>query len=217
MSFITRWQPLKEIQALRQQMDRLFEDLIHYEPNSTKFTKGWMPAIEVQETDTDLLVKAEVPGMAAADLDVRVGNDRVEISGEHREETNRDEKGVFHSELHYGKFSRIVPLPVKVQPEAVVAEFKDGVVKLTIPKAEPHQRTIVKVNLAEQLRETATQQRQTAEQLEADVSKRAMESLETSNGERFTPEMRETVVQQRQAERHIQETTHQRAVDPATV
>jgi hypothetical protein len=67
------------------------------------------------------------------------------------------------------------------------------------------------------LRTTVTEQRQTAEQLEANVHERAMEDLAKGNGERFTPEMRETVVQQRQAEQHIGETTHQRAADEVGV
>lgn len=161
MSSLMRWQPLKEVQALRQQVDRLFDDLLHSEPISSMLPKdeGFFPAIEIQEVDNDLIVKVQVPGMKAEDLDIQLSPERLEITGEHREESSSDTSTTFHSELHYGMFRRVVPLPVVIQHQAATAKFENGILRLVMPKADPAQRSVVKVNLAEQQSEVPIEQK----------------------------------------------------------
>ncbi len=160
MSSLMRWQPLKEVQALRQQVDRLFDDLLHSEPISGLLPKDeGFPAIEIQEVDNDLIVKVQVPGMRAEDLDIQLSPERLEITGEHREESTSDTSTTFHSELHYGMFRRVVPLPVVIQHQAATAKFENGILRLVMPKADPTQRSVVKVNLAEQQPEVPTEQK----------------------------------------------------------
>jgi HSP20 family protein len=149
MSLLTRWQPFQEVQVLRQQFDRLFDDLLQSGPTVSTLLKGNFPAIEIQETDHDLVVKVEVPGMRAEDLDIQLSADRLEISGEHSEESSSDTAATFHSELHYGKFRRVVALPATVQHEAATAKFENGIVRLVLPKMAQQQRSVVKVNIAE--------------------------------------------------------------------
>ncbi|NKB18787.1 MAG: Hsp20/alpha crystallin family protein [Pseudanabaena sp. CRU_2_10] len=187
MSLI-RWQPWRELDILRGQMDRLFEDLIH--TSSHEFSSlpkvedaAWAPAVEMQETDSDLILKAQIPGIEAKDLDIQVSEDAVSIAGEHREEKKTEEKGYFRSEFSYGRFQRIVPLPMRINNEQIGSEFKDGVLKLTLPKVEktaPKKVVKVDVGIAEQLREAVTQQRMQEEHLQETVQGRAAEAIGAS-------------------------------------
>jgi HSP20 family protein len=182
MSLI-RWQPLKELDTLRHQMDHLFDELMHGDSEFGHFPKlenaMWAPAIELKETDTELIVKAVVPGIEAKDLDVQVSEAAVSITGEHRAEKRTEEKGYFRSELQYGQFQRIVPLPVSVKHEQVQSEFKDGVLTLTLPKAESSPPRITKVDLTmqEKAREAVTEQVQHDKQSEEKVQAHAADAV----------------------------------------
>lgn len=219
MSSLMRWQPLREIQALRQQVDHLFDTLVHGEPLTHLLPKvgdmTWTPAIELQETETAILLKAEVPGIPIEELNVEVGENTVTIAGEHREESKSEEDGMLRTELRYGKFYRMVPLPAAVKNEEVKAEFKDGMLMLTIPKVEMSSRRVVKVDigLQEKMREAVTQDRLKAEQRAETVHSRAAEAMAQPNGDPMAEEARETVVSDRQKEEHLEETVHRRAVD----
>lgn len=151
MSLI-RWQPIRELDLLRRQMDQLFEGLTDrdFPMLSMNGETKWMPAVEVKETDTAVIVKAQIPGIDAKDLDVQVSPDHVMLRGEHQEETKTEEKGYYRSEFHYGQFARTVALPTTVQHEHVQSSFKDGVLTLTLPKAEDAQRKVTKVDLTQQ-------------------------------------------------------------------
>lgn len=85
--------------------------------------------------------------MEASDLDVQVTENAVSVSGERKEETKTEENGVTKSEFHYGKFHRVVPLPARIQNTNVQAEYKDGILNLTLPKTEQEKNKVVKVNL----------------------------------------------------------------------
>jgi HSP20 family protein len=106
-----------------------------------------VPAAELTETDDAVHLKLEVPGMEAKDLDVQVMADRVAISGERKSETKTEEDGKTRSEFRYGKFSRVIPLPVRIQNTNVTADYKDGILNLTLPKSEEEKNKVVKVNL----------------------------------------------------------------------
>jgi HSP20 family protein len=151
MSLI-RWQPIRELDILRRQMDQLFEGLAErdFPMLSMNGETKWIPAIEVKETDTEVILKAEIPGIDAKDLDVQVSPDAVMLKGEHQQETKTEEKGYFHSEFHYGQFARMVTLPTTVKHEHVKSSFKDGVLILTLPKSEEARRKVMKVDLTQQ-------------------------------------------------------------------
>lgn len=139
------WQPWKDMELMRRQLDRLFDELGHTQPVATL----WRPAIELKEDDDQIVLRVELPGMAAKDLDVQVTREAVVISGEHRHEQQTEEKGVMKSEFRYGQFRRVVPLPAAVQNDKVAAEYKDGILSLTLPKVEEAKNKVVKINLAE--------------------------------------------------------------------
>jgi HSP20 family protein len=155
---LVRWQPIYELNTLNREMNRLLEQLVvpHWDdPQLAKVKSDWAPAIEMNETDHAITIRAEVPGMTATDLDVQVTRNAVSIAGERRQDSKTEDKGLFRSELRYGQFQRIIPLRVKVNHEQVKADFKDGILTLTLPKAEDELRKVVKVNLTETPAETS--------------------------------------------------------------
>ncbi|MFM6282471.1 MAG: Hsp20/alpha crystallin family protein, partial [Dolichospermum sp.] len=108
----------------------------------------FLPAAEIAETDSDLRLKIEIPGIDPKDLNVEVAPESLSISGERKSETTTAEGGVTRSELRYGKFKRVITLPAVVDNERVEAEYKDGILRLTIPKAESERQKSVKVRVA---------------------------------------------------------------------
>ncbi len=146
---LVRYNPWREMSSLQRQLNRLFDDALIPESWGEWSNLSKVPAAELTETDEALLLKLEVPGMSAKDLDIQVTADSVSISGERKEETKSEEKGVTRSEFRYGKFSRVIPLPVRIQNTNVTAEYKDGILNLTLPKAEEEKNKVVKVNLGE--------------------------------------------------------------------
>jgi len=110
----------------------------------------------MEDTDSDIVLKAELPGLESKDLDIQVTRDSVLISGEQRREQRSEEKGLFRSEFRYGKFQRIIPLPAQVQNDQAKADLKNGILTLTLPKAEAERHRVFKVNLAGAQSEAAT-------------------------------------------------------------
>jgi HSP20 family protein len=186
MSLI-RWQPMKELDSLRHQINRLFDELVHREGESDWFSRieldAWEPAIELKETDSEVILKAEIPGMDAKDLDVQVSSTEVSIAGEHREEKRSEEQGFFHSEIRYGQFQRIVRLPVPVKNDQVKAQLKEGVLTLNLPKVTTGQQGTVKIDLAmqEEMRKAVTEQRQHEEHLQDTAHLRAAAEVNTTS------------------------------------
>jgi HSP20 family protein len=106
-----------------------------------------VPAAELSETPEAFYLKLEIPGMEAKDLDIQVSAESISVTGERRSETKTEEKGITRSEFRYGKFSRTMRLPGRIENGKVTAEYKDGILNLTLPKAEEEKNKVVKVNL----------------------------------------------------------------------
>ncbi|GAB4549153.1 MAG: Hsp20/alpha crystallin family protein [Pleurocapsa sp.] len=144
---LVRYNPWQEMSFLQRQLNRLFDDALT--PSNwdgfDNFSK--IPAAELTETDDALHLKLEVPGMEAKDLDIQVMADRVAISGERKSEIKSEEDGRTRSEFRYGKFQRVIPLPARIQNTNVTADYKDGILNLTLPKAEEEKNKVVKINL----------------------------------------------------------------------
>ncbi len=92
-------------------------------------------------------MRAEIPGIEGKDLDVQVSKEAVSIAGETRHESKTEDRGYFRSEFRYGKFQRTIPLPVPIKNDQVKAEFKNGILTLTLPKVEEAKNRVVKINL----------------------------------------------------------------------
>lgn len=146
---LVRYNPWQEMNSLQRQLNRLFDDAL-IPANWGDFNNlSKIPAAELTETEDAVHLKLEVPGMEAKDLDIQVMADRVAISGERKSEIKSEDNGRTRSEFRYGKFSRVIPLPIKIQNTNVTADYKDGILNLTLPKAEEEKNKVVKVNLGE--------------------------------------------------------------------
>ncbi|AFZ60698.1 Hsp20/alpha crystallin family protein [Anabaena cylindrica FACHB-243] len=143
---LDRWDPLREMDTLQRRMNRLFERII---PTDGGERGGitFIPAAELEETDDAFKLRLELPGLEAKDVNVEVTPEAVSITGERKSETTTEKEGYTRSEFRYGKFQRIIPLPSLVQHEQVQAEYKDGILRLNLPKAEPEKQKAFKVNL----------------------------------------------------------------------
>jgi HSP20 family protein len=143
---LIRWQPFREIDTLQKEMNRLFEGL-SYDSGREREEFSFIPPAEMHETPDAIELKLEIPGMEAKDLDIQVTIDSVSISGERKSETKTEEKGITRSEFRYGHFRRVIPLPVNIDNNNVKAEYKDGLLTLTLPKVEEEKDKVVRVNL----------------------------------------------------------------------
>ncbi len=144
MSLI-RWKPFAEIDSLQREMNSLFDSIVP--TNSDVKNSGFIPAAEMSENTDAVHLKLEVPGLDAKDIDIQVAAESVAISGERRTEIKTESDGMTRSEFRYGSFRRVIPLPARVKNTEVNAEYKDGILNLTLPKAEEEKNKVVKVNL----------------------------------------------------------------------
>jgi len=137
MANITRFDPFSEMVTLRQAMDRLFEDSF-VSPLTLRTYNGeaTAPALDVHQTADEIVVTAALPGLKAEDVDITITGQTLTIRGEFKadEEVSRDQ--YLYRERRFGTFHRQLQLPVRVQGDAATATFEDGVLRLSIPKAE---------------------------------------------------------------------------------
>ena len=119
-------------------MDRLFEDFglgseLSFPTFGNTAAFDWSPQTEVFERNNQLVVRADLPGLSKDDINVDINNDRITIRGERQSEHEEDEKGVYRSERSYGSFYRSVPLPQGIDVDQAKADFKNGVLEITMP------------------------------------------------------------------------------------
>ena len=147
---IVRYNPWQEMNSLQRQLNRIFDDVLT--PASTaefgNFTK--IPAAELTENEDNLVLKLEVPGIKPADINIEAMAKSISISGERKSEVTSEAEGKTRSEFRYGSFQRVIPLPVQIQNTEVKAEYKDGILSLTLPKAKAEKNKVVKVNLLDE-------------------------------------------------------------------
>jgi HSP20 family protein len=135
MSNLTRWEPVREMMTLREAMDRLFDDAFT-RPLSLK-DGGWSaPAIDMYQTDNDVVVKAALPGFKADDVQLNVTGDVLTIRGEMKHEEEQKEKSWHIREHRWGSFERSISLPTDVVSEKAQADFDNGILTIRLPKAE---------------------------------------------------------------------------------
>ena len=142
---LARWNPWQEVDTMQRQINSLFERSLV--PTTSNIRSVAIPPAEIKDTADAIHLKLEDPGMEAKDIDVQVTQNAVYISGERKTENKTEEKGVTRSEFHYGKFQRLISLPARIQNTNVTAEYKDGILNLTLPKTEQEKNKVVKVNL----------------------------------------------------------------------
>ena len=146
---LIRWEPFREVESLQKEMNRLLDRIVPTDVgNGEKVGLSFIPAAEMTETPEAVQLKLEIPGMEAKDLNLEVTADSLTINGERKSEIKTEEEGFTRTEFRYGKFHRVIPLPVQVDNTNVAAEYKDGILNLTLPKAEEEKNKVVKVSIS---------------------------------------------------------------------
>ena len=140
------WQPFTEIETIRQQLDKVFDQRAATRDNSEA---TWMPAVEFVDAGDNFVLKAQLPGIDPKDVDIQVTREAISISGERRYENTDEKSGYVRSEFRYGKFHRVLTLPAHIQNDSVQAEYKNGILMLTLPKVTEARNKVVKINLAD--------------------------------------------------------------------
>lgn len=129
-----RWEPFRDLVTMRDDMDRLFDVFFGVQPQDMEDL--WRPAIDIEENNGNLMVRAEIPGMKKEDIKVSVKEDMLTISGERKRENETKDKTFHRIERSYGQFRRMIRLPATVDADKVKATYKDGVLNVTLPKPE---------------------------------------------------------------------------------
>ncbi len=142
---LIRWEPLQEIDEIQREMNRLFDRFQVPATRDNGF--AFVPAAELQDTPEAFLLKLEVPGIKAEDLDIQVTGEAISISGERRSEHTSQDKGMTRTEFRYGRFRRVIPLSTRIQNDQVEATYDNGILNLRLPKAESEKTRVIKVNV----------------------------------------------------------------------
>ncbi len=148
MTNLTRWDPFSEMLSLRDAMNQLFEESF-VAPSFTRRGQGFVPALDLSETDDAFLVEATVPGLKPEDLEVTVENNVLTIKGEMRQETEDRKRNYHRVERRYGQFQRTIALPSTVKADQIQASLSNGILRLEIPKAEEVKPRRIAVNVGE--------------------------------------------------------------------
>jgi HSP20 family protein len=145
MNTLDRWEPFRGTSP-DSQLNRLFNDFFGRTSQDQNLTT-WAPAVDIYEGEHELVVKADLPDIKPEELDVRVENNILTIRGERKFEKKVDEKNYLRVERAYGSFARSFSLANTVNSEAIKADYKDGVLTLSIPKREEAKPKQIKVNV----------------------------------------------------------------------
>ena len=146
---IVKWDPFRDIITLRERMDRMFEDSLSRfrMPENATMPTFWSPAVDIYETDENIVLKAGLPGVDKKDVSVEVKDSTLILKGERKREKEVKEENYHRVERSFGTFMRSFTLPVSVKQDQVKAKFKDGVLEVTLPKAEEAKPKQVKVEV----------------------------------------------------------------------
>ncbi|HKX17382.1 MAG TPA: Hsp20/alpha crystallin family protein [bacterium] len=153
MTRIIRWDPFVEVGALRRTMDRLFDDVLiagraPKAPQNGLPAAAWEAPVEMYETADEVVVRAEMPNIDPANVDITVTADAITIKGTVRQDEEKKDRAYYRRELRYGTYVRTLPLPAEVKGGDATATYKDGVLEVKVPKSERAKPTTVKVQVA---------------------------------------------------------------------
>lgn len=135
MNNVTRWNPTTAYLTTREPMFRLFDSFFNTDVQGEE-TRAWVPPVDIQETPDAYLFHAELPGMTKEDIHITLENNVLRVSGERKFEKDVKKESFHRVERTYGTFSRTFSLPTQVEAEKVLAAFENGILTITVPKAE---------------------------------------------------------------------------------
>jgi HSP20 family protein len=148
---IVRWEPFRDLMGLQERMNRLFDE--SYRANrgadADEWALGgsWAPAVDIYEQEGNIVMKAELPGVDPKDVDVRLENNTLTLRGERKLDKEVKQDDYHRVERSYGSFSRAFTLPTVVDQGNIKAEYRDGVLKLTLPKREEAKPRQIQINV----------------------------------------------------------------------
>jgi HSP20 family protein len=148
---IVRWEPFRDLQAVQDRLNRVFDDAFRGAPrgNDDEWALGgsWAPSVDIFEHEGNLVLKAELPGVDPKDVDVRVENNVLTLRGERKFASEVKREQYHRVERAYGTFSRSFTLPNVVDTEKIKAEYKDGVLRMSLPKKEEAKPKHISINV----------------------------------------------------------------------
>lgn len=142
---LVRWQPVRDRSVLGTDLDRFFDSFFQTRGGDAGGHRRWVPAMDLVETEGELVLKADLPGLSEEDVSVEVDDNVLTVSGERRAEHERNEDGYHRIERAYGHFSRSVTVAEGIDEAKVAATFNDGVLEVRIPKPEAHKPTRIEI------------------------------------------------------------------------
>ena len=146
MRTLARWEPFRGVTTLQDQVNRLFNDVFERKGEESSLS-AWAPAVDIYETEHELVVKADLPDVDPKDLDIRVENNILSIRGERKFEKKVSEENYLRVERSYGSFARSFTLANTVNADAIKADYQNGVLTLTVPKREEAKPKQIKVSI----------------------------------------------------------------------
>jgi HSP20 family protein len=144
---VSTWPGPGRLSNLRDEIDRLFEQPLAEFARTSQLFSGWAPALDIYEDKDNLYVKAELPGMKREDIDVSLHDGTLSISGERKSEQKHEDGEIYRAERFVGKFQRTVSLPNPVAADKVKAQYRDGLLTVTLPKTEESKPKHIDVNV----------------------------------------------------------------------
>ena len=145
---IVRWEPFRDMVTAQRDFDRIFREAFSPQFGDTELsTRAWAPAVDIYETDNDIVLKAELPGVDPKDVEVRVEDNTLYLKGVRNYEKEVKEQNYHRIERSYGSFARSFSLPNSIDAEKVKAEYKDGLLTLTMPKREEAKPKTIKIDV----------------------------------------------------------------------
>jgi HSP20 family protein len=144
MTVLTRWSPYRELNALQSRMSRLLD--VQYGQESLT-TGAFVPPVDIYEDEHSIQLKMEVPGVDEKDLDIKVENNTLTVTGERKFEKEEKEENFHRVERRYGSFTRSFTLPTTVSTEDIKADYAQGVLKITLAKRTEAKPKQIKVNI----------------------------------------------------------------------
>jgi len=133
---LATWPRFGRLTDLRDEIDRLFDGTLAEFTQGTNLLSGWTPAFDVYEDKDNFTVVAELPGMKKEDIEVTLHQGSLSVSGERKSDAQRQEAELYRAERYFGRFQRTITLPTSVAGDQVKAQYKDGVLTITLPKTE---------------------------------------------------------------------------------
>ncbi len=139
--------PFRDLGDIQSEMNRMFDSVFGRPPQNQMVDRVWAPSVDVYETKDELVVKAELPGVSEKDIHLSITGDMLTLKGERRWEHENKQEDYYRMERWHGKFERALPLPFPVQGDKVKAAFRDGVLTVSLPKADQIRPREIKIDV----------------------------------------------------------------------